>query len=304
MLSYESDPREVAAKYRVKKDKEGKFQICSEQGSPINLNRNHIILHIQTTIKAVRWYANPIEDDTYYAIELLVAKLEIGYSGANGSPTNELVDNCFFGINGEALSYLPFTKLRVVSEAQISAEESRTAASSGLEFIPKTKGENEVGRATFGYFDLDDLDYYFDDFDPSVECHIALPQAHFQQLLDGCLSGRVSGVYFHGSGGALSSGIVNSYQPGSSGRVRDVILPANEDFDFSIDGLTIEYCGKQEVPMKPEEEIEEKPPSPSGNEKILVALERVIVGIGVLRSTVIKTSFILAAGLIIAALIK
>jgi len=43
MLNHESDPREVAAKYRVKKDEEGKFQICSEQGSSVNLNRNHII---------------------------------------------------------------------------------------------------------------------------------------------------------------------------------------------------------------------------------------------------------------------
>ena len=34
MSDYETDPREVAARYRVKKDEEGKFQICSEQGSP------------------------------------------------------------------------------------------------------------------------------------------------------------------------------------------------------------------------------------------------------------------------------
>jgi len=191
-----------------------------------------------------------------------------------------------------------------VSEAQRSAEESRTAANSGLKFIPKTKGDNDVGRATFGYFDFNGFDYYFDDFDPTVECHIALPQENFQQLLDGCLSGRVSGVYFGGNGGALSSGIENSYQPGPSGSVRDVILLEGVEFDTHIDTLIIDYCGEPEVPEKSEEEIEEKPRSPSEIEKILVSLERVTSGIRSLRFTVIKTSWILAAALIIPALIK
>ena len=136
------------------------------------------------------------------------------------------------------------------------------------------------------------------------ECRIGLPQAHFQQLLNGCLSGRVSGVYFGGSGEALSSGCVWENQPGACGAVRDVILLDGVAFDIHINAMTIDYCGEPEVPTKSDEEIEEKPRSPTETEKILVALERVTVGIGVLRSTVIKTSFILAIALIIAALIK
>jgi hypothetical protein len=302
MSNHESDPREVAARYRVKKDEEGKFQICSEQGSLVNLRRQSIHLNFQTTLNAVRWYADPLED-AVYVIELLVAKLEIGYSGANGSPTNELIDNCFFGIDGEALKYLPLTKLNIMSEARLNTRESSSAASRGLEFIPKTEWDNGFGRGTIYYYHEDFDLYYNDEFD-DLECRIGLPQAHFQQLLDGCLSERVSGVYFSGNGGALSSGIVNTYQPGPGGSVRDVILLANEEFDFRIKWLTLEYCGKQEVPMKPEEDIEEKPPSLSEIEKILMALEHVISGIGALRSTVIKTSWILVAALIIAALIK
>ena len=289
MSNHESYPREVAAKYRVKKDEDGKFQICSEQCSPVALCHNGIDLNFEMTLNAVRWNAPPIDNVVYvignlgYFIELTVAKLEIGYK----STSSALVDNCFFGIDGETLRYLPITKLNIVSEEQLIARESESASNKGLEFIPKTNWNNGFGRGTI----------YYSDFDQSVNCYIGLPQAHFQQLLDGCLSKSISRVYFSGCGGALSSSWVSEYQPGE---VRDAILLADEEFNFGINWLNLEYCGKQD-----EKEIEEKPRNPSETEwKILVALERVISSIEALRSTVIKTSCILLAALIIATLIK
>mgnify|MGYP001566688711 CR=1 FL=1 len=313
MSNYERDPREVAARYRVKKDEKGKFELCSEQGSSVNLSHLGTFLHFKTTPNAVRWHAGHWHSEgAFYVINLLVAELDIGFPGEEGW-SSDLVDNCFFVIDGEVLKYLPLTQLRIVSEEQFNVEKSRDAANklavekalaaengadeNGEELTPETKRADDSSlsfwRATITHCRAEpELD-----IDESLECTIGLPQAHFQQLLDGCLSERVSGAYFHGIGGALSS----SFQMGVA---RDLILLADEGFDVKIDSLTLDYRVEPEVPTKSEEEIEEEPCSPSETEKMLAALERVTAGIGALRSTVITTAWVLAVALIVATFIK
>ncbi|MGZ8917766.1 MAG: hypothetical protein ACXW0T_06065, partial [Methylobacter sp.] len=225
MSNYERDPREVAARYRVKKDEEGKFELCSEQGSPVNLTRDGAFLYFQTILNAVKWHARKGEE-AFYVINLLVAELDIGNSGNEGcSHSNALVDNCFFVIDGETLRYLPFTQIRVLSEEQFTVSKLWLAAEKGETPTPKTKGGDDsapsLGRATITHCDA----MPEHGVDESLECTIGLPQAHFQQLLDGCLSERVSEAYFRGIGGALSSG---SQYP--DGAVRDLILLAGEGF--------------------------------------------------------------------------
>ena len=304
MSNYERDPREVAARYRVKKDEKGKFELCSEQGSPVNLSHCGAFLNFETTPNAVRWHAGDWHSEgAFYVINLLVAELNIGFPGEEGW-SSELADNCFFVIDGEGLRYLPLTQLRIVSEEQFNIEKSRiaaeraaVAAAEGDAPTPKTKRADDstpsFGRATITHCRADpELD-----IDGFLECTIGLPQAYFQQLLDGCLSERVSGAYFHGIGGALSSSI-------QMGVARDLILLAGEGFDINIDSLTLDYRVEPEAPAKSEEKIEEEPCSPSETEKMLAALEHVTAGIVALRSTIITTAWVLAVALIVAIFIK
>ena len=295
MSNYERDPREVAARYRVKKDEEGKFELCSEQDSSVNLSRLGAFLDFKTTLNAICWHAEK-GTEAFYVVNLLVAELDIGFPGEEGW-SSDLVDNCFFVIDGEALRYLPLTQLRILSEEQFNIEKSQLAAAKGEALTPKAKGDDDsapsLGRATIVHCGaMPELD-----IDESLECTIGLPQVHFQQLLDGCLSERISGVHFRGIGGALSS----SFQYGEA---RDLILLAGEGFDINFNSLTLDYRVEQEAPAKSEEEIEEEPRSPSETEKMLAALERVTAGIGVLRSTVITTASVLAVALIVATFIK
>lgn len=295
MSNYEHDPREVAARYRAKKDEEGKFELCSAQDSSVTLSRLGAFLDFKTKLNTVRWHAER-GSEAFYGINLLVTELGIGFSGEEGW-SSALVDNCFFVIDGEALRYLPLTQLRILSEEQFNVEKSRLAAAKGAAPTPKTKGDDDsapsLGRATIVHCgSVPELD-----IDESLEFTIGLPQAYFQQLLDACLSERVSGAYFHGIGGALSS----SFQYGAA---RDLILLADEGFDVNINSLTLDYRVEPEVPAKSEEEIEKEPCSFPETEKMLAALEHVTTGIGALRSTVIKTSWILAVALIVAIFVK
>ena len=310
MSNYERDPRKVAARYRVKKDEEGKFELCSEQGSSVKLSHHGAYLDFKTTLNAVRWHAGHWRSEgAFYVINLLVAELDIGFPGEEGW-SSDLADNCFFVIDGEALRYLPLTQLRIVSEAQFNFEkawdasnklavEKALAAEKGEE-LTETEGDDDsapsfpsFGRATITHCRADpELD-----IDGFLECTIGLPQAYFQQLLDGCLSERVSGAYFHGIGGALSSSI-------QMGVARDLILLAGEGFDININSLTLDYRVEPEAPAKSEEKIEEEPCSPSETEKMLAALEHVTAGIVALRSTIITTAWVLAVALIVAIFIK
>ncbi len=302
MPNYERDPREVAARYRVKKDEKGKFELCSELGSSVRLSHLGAFLNFKTTLNVVRWHAGDRHSEgAFYVINLRVTELEIGFPGEEGS-SSELVDNCFFVIDGETLRYSPLTQLRVVTEDQFNIEKSRiaancaaVAAAEGKTPTPKTKERSDsftsLGQATIVHCGA-----VLGLNDESLEYTIGLPQTYFQQLLDGCLSERVSRVYFHGIGGALSSNF-------PMGVARDLILLAGEEVDIKIDSLTLDYHVE---PAKVEEKIEsgEEPCSSSETEKILDALKHVTAGIGVLRSTIITTAWVLAIALIVAIFIK
>ena len=310
MSIYERDPRKIAASYRVEKDEKGKLELCSEQGSSVNLSHHGAFLNFKTTLNAVGWHAGHWHSEgAFYVINLLVAELNIGFPGEEGW-SSDLVDNCFFVIDGEALRYLPLAQLRIVSEAQfniekawdasnkLAVENARLADENREEFIPETIGDDEPAPSPFGRGTITHCRTAPElDVDGFLECTIGLPQAYFQQLLDGCLSERVSVAYFHGIGGALSSMF-------SMGVARDLILLAGQGFDISIDSLSLDYRVEPEAPAKSEEDIVEEPRSLPETEKMLAALERVTTGIGALRSTVITTAWVLAVALIVVAFIK
>lgn len=166
-------------------------------------------------------------------MQLLVAELSIGHRGEEGW-SSEPVDNCFFIIDGEALRYVPLTELRIVSEEQWSVEQARLASDKGETLVTKSEGngdsDSSVGWATIGHCPaMPELD-----ISESLECTVSLPQANFQQLLDGCLSGRISGVHLDGIGGALSS----SFQYGAA---RDLLLCAGNEFKIDIGSIDLEY---------------------------------------------------------------
>ena len=187
----------------MKKDEEGKFEFLSEQGPSVRPSyHTYTSLGFKTTLSAVRWHAGHWHSEgAFYVITLLVAEVD------------NLDHNCLFVIDGEALRYLPLTQLRIVSEAQFNIEKARDAANKLAvekalaaekgEELTETEGDDDsapsfpsFGRMTIVHCRADPEI----DIDESLECTIALPQAYFQQLLDGCLSERVSGVYFHGTG--------------------------------------------------------------------------------------------------------
>ena len=127
-------------------------------------------------------------------MQLLVAELGIGHRGEEGLSSG-LVDNCFFIIDGEVLRYVPLTELRILSEEQFNVRRSPLQPRKERRFLQSLMA-TAIPASPLGKRH---------DISESLDCTGGLPQAHFQQLLESCLDGRISRVHLHGIGGALSS---------------------------------------------------------------------------------------------------
>lgn len=230
-MQSERDPAEVAARYRVLKVGETNFEL--QAGSTkIALKRGSAFIHFHVTPLDLRWHAE-LGSEPFYAVRFAVAGFDIGHRGEEGWSSN-LVDNCLFVIDGEALRYLPLLELTVLSEEQFKTRKARLAAERGkkpsAEVQPGNNSDPPLGSATFTHcpaspeVDIAEL----------LDCTIGVSQPHFEKLVEGCLSGRILSGHFHGVGGALSS----SFEYGA---LRDLIVCAGSEFDVSIDSLSFVY---------------------------------------------------------------
>lgn len=297
MPLHDRDPQVVATKYRARKIGEGQFELYAAQESAprISVQRQGAFLHLKAVPEAVLWRTSEA-DNPFYAVHLLIDDMSIGHSGDEGW-SSSLVDNCLFVIDGESLRYIPLTNIRIVAESQFHIEKKQLAAMKG-EMPPSDPAPNATPDRPFAYARVVHCPAVSEfGSRESFECTVGLPQKTFEQLLKGCLSGRVMTACFHGIGGALSA----SFQYGAA---RDLIVLAGAGFDISIDSVTLEYHCKFESPVQRGVVTEEKPRDASETERLLPTLHHVAVGIETLRSTVIKAAWIVAVAFLIVTVIK
>lgn len=231
-MQYEHDPAEVAAKYRVLKVGETTFEL--QAGSTKRgLNWGSAFLTFEVTPLDICWHA-VTGNDPFYAVRFVVAKLDIGHSGEEGW-SSDLVNNCFFVIDGDALRHVPLSELTVLSEEQFKARKARLAAADRSENpLAEAQSTNNsdppLASATIAHCppspELDIAE--------SLECTVGLPQPYFDKLVEGCLSKRILSAHFHGIGGALSS----SFEHGA---LRDLIVCADGELDVWINSLSLKY---------------------------------------------------------------
>lgn len=232
MSHSEREPSDVAARYQVQLVGEGEFELRAAQGSSPNLRvrRRAVSLSLKAIPNAVHWRAAE-GSQAFYVVYLLAEELAIGHRGEEGW-SSALADNCAFVIDGEGLRYVPFTKLRILSEQQFNLEKVELTRMRGEAVLAETDAnpDRPLARARVVRCPaMPELNVA-----ESLEGTVGLPQEYFQQLLDGCLNRRISVVHLHGIGGAMSS----SFQHGEA---RDLILCAGDGFDISIDMITLDY---------------------------------------------------------------
>lgn len=225
-MQFKRDPVEVAASYRVLKVGE---TIELQAGSTkLGLKRGGAFLHFEVTPLDLRWHAEQ-GSEPFYAVRFVVAQVDIGHRGEEGWSSN-LVDNCFFVIDGAVLRHVPLSECTVLSEEKFKARKAWLAASRGEKPSTESQSDPPLAFATITHcpaspeFDIAE----------SLDCTIGIPQPHFEKLVEGCLSGRILSAHFHGIGGALSS----SFEYGA---LRDLIVFAEGEFDVRIDSLLFKY---------------------------------------------------------------
>lgn len=226
------DPPSVASRYRVRMLEDREFELVAPGGNwpNISVRRASAVVGMTATPHALRWHADGSQ--AFYAAHFTIGDLDIGHRGDEGW-SSCLVDNCFFIIDGETLRHVPVLGVRIVAEDQYHFEKIRDASNRGEKLSTQptdsTSAPYQLGHASFVHCSA--IPEY--GFDEVLECTLGVPDLHFQKLIDGCRMGRVSSIYVHGSGGALSS----SFHYGSA---RDVILCSKGALDIRIDSLTID----------------------------------------------------------------
>jgi hypothetical protein len=235
MSNPDRDPSNVAARYRVQWLDDGRIELHSVQGSFANLNarRQGTFLRLWATPQTAHWHAS--ENNSFDLVRLRVEDLAIGFRGDEGW-SSPLAENCFFVIDGEDLRYVPLTELRIVTEDQFRAEQTRLALERGEDVITEAQPDDSKGRplAVASIAHCPAMFVHGTGIPGTLECTVGLPSAYFQKLLDGCLNKRISKVYLHGIGGALSVGVKH-------GISRELILCANEEFSLKIDSIDFYY---------------------------------------------------------------
>lgn len=289
------DPKEIAAKYRVKKVEGEQFELyaAEESLSRISTRNSGAFLNFKAAPEAILWKASDTKN-SFYTLEFFVTDLRIGNSGNEGWSSN-LADDCLFVIDGEVLRHVPLTSIRIVTQSQFEIER---------EFIAIAKLESPPNDPTPNAnhpFACATLTHYSTitklGCSESLECTIGVPHEVFEKLLDGCLRKRILAACFHGIGSALST----SFQYGEA---RDLIIVANGGFDIKIDSVTIDYHCKPETPVLHAQQTKETPTNESRTENLPPTLHHVTAGIESLRSTIIKAAWIVAISFLVVTIIK
>lgn len=236
MSNTDHDPSDVAARYRVQRVDDVRFELHAVQGTFPNLNakRRGAFLSFRATPQTAHWYVSE-KDNTFDLVRLRIEDLAIGIRGDEGW-SSPLAENCFFVIDGEDLRYVPLTELRIVTEEQFRAKQVQLALERGKDVIAEaTPGESQDRPlAVARIVHCPAMFVHGTEVPETLECTVGLASAHFQRLLDGCLNRRISNVHLHGIGGALSVGF-------EYGTPRELILCANEGLDVRIDSITFDY---------------------------------------------------------------
>lgn len=230
-MPFKRDPAEVAARYRVFKVGETTFELHSGS-SKLALKRSGAFLHIRTAPAVVRWHAEQ-DKEPFHAVRLAVTELNIGHRGEEGWSSN-LVDDCFYVIDGEVLRYVPLSELTVLSEEQFKVRKAWLAAETGnkssTDIQVPTDSDRPLANGTITHcaaspeFEIAE----------SLDCTFGIPQSHFDKLVQGCINGRISAANFHGITGGLSS----SFEHGA---LRDLIIFGGGELNVRLDSLWFEY---------------------------------------------------------------
>ncbi|HEX5646662.1 MAG TPA: hypothetical protein VFX56_06810 [Nitrospira sp.] len=221
------DPAKIAAQYRAVQLADG---VELRSGSTkLVLKRGGAFVHLSTAPTAVRWHANENEEP-FHVVHLAVTEFSIGHRGDEGWSSN-LADDCIFVIDGEALRHVPVAELRVLSEERFNVRKAWLAAERGDKSPPNTSEEKRplaVGTVVhcpaspeLGIAEC-------------LDCTLGIPQSHFDKLVQGCLTGRISSAHFHGITGGLSS----SFEYGA---LRDLLIISGGELNLKLDSLSFEY---------------------------------------------------------------
>jgi len=222
-MHYKRDPAEVAARYRVSRVGESDFELLAGS-TKLELTRGYTFLSFSATPLSLSWHVER-DGDPFYVVRLAVTNVAIGFPGDEGW-SSELVDDCFFVIDGEALRHAPLSELRVVSATKFNKTRAMLAASRGTKPSVEPQASKPFALALIAALHLDE--------DLPLECEIGLPDAHFDKLVRDCGRGRIQTAYFDGGGVALTSSM-------RYGAARDLILCAESEIDTLIDSLSFTY---------------------------------------------------------------
>ncbi len=230
MIRHKRDPNNEAARYRVKRNDDGSFELhTTVQGTFLNHNarRTRAYLSFIAIPEIARRVINE-KESAYDEVSLQIENMTIGVKGDEGW-SSPLADDCFFVIDGENLRYVPLTELRIITIEQFHADQALFAAIQGKDFIAD---KSQVLPLAIGRID------HFEELDRNnPEClyfTIGLASEHFQKLLDDCINRRISKVRLNGAGVAMS--VALEWQT-----PRELIFCAGEGIDISIDRVIFDY---------------------------------------------------------------
>jgi len=234
MIRHNRDPNNEAARYRVKRNDDGSFELhTTVQGTFLNHNarRTGAYLSFIAIPEIARRVINE-KESAYDEVNLQIENMTIGVKGDEGW-FSSLADDCFFVIDGENLRYVPLTELRIITIEQFHADQAFFAACQGKDFIAEAQPDkSQVLPLAIGRIN------HFEELDrnnpETLGCTIGLASEHFQKLLDDCINRRISKVRLDGAGVAMSVALAWETP-------RELIFCAGEGIDISIDRVIFDY---------------------------------------------------------------